>query len=120
MHPHFAKEDEFALASLGLMVALARGEVNAEMVAVLEPTDWLEAEFPQLLEENRSIVEALSKLREAAARASLDDIVAFPEALVESAQTEEAVMYPAAILVGQVVRQRLGMRAVALARKWQP
>ena len=36
-------------------------------------------------------------------------------ALVEHAQTEETVMYPAAILVGQVVRQRLGIRAAALA-----
>ena len=31
MHPHFVKEDEFALPPLGLLVALARGEVNAEM-----------------------------------------------------------------------------------------
>ena len=35
--------------------------------------------------------------------------------LVEHAQTEETAMYPAAILVGQVVRQRLGIRAAALA-----
>ena len=115
MHPHFVKENEFALPPLGLLVALARGEVNAEMAAVLELTDRLDAELPQMLEEHRSIVVALSKLRDAAARAGHDDIVAFAEALVEHAQTEEDVMYPAAILVGQVVRQRLGMRAVALA-----
>jgi hypothetical protein len=115
MHPHFVKEDQFALPPLGLLVALARGETNAEMAAVLELTDRLEAELPQMLEEHRGIVEALSKLREAAARAGHDDIVTFAEALVEHAQTEEAVMYPAAILVGQVVRQRLGLRAVALA-----
>ena len=115
MHPHFVKEDQFALPPLGLLVALARGETNAEMAAVLELTDRLEAELPQMLEEHRGIVEALSKLREAAARAGHDDIVTFAEALVEHAQTAEAVMYPAAILVGQVVRQRLGLRAVALA-----
>ena len=115
MHPHFVKEDQFALPPLGLLVALARGETNAEMAAVLELTDRLEDELPQMLEEHRGIVEALSKLREAAARAGHDDIVTFAEALVEHAQTEEAVMYPAAILVGQVVRQRLGLRAVALA-----
>ena len=33
----------------------------------------------------------------------------------QTLQSEEAVMCPAAILVGQVVRQRLGLRAVALA-----
>jgi iron-sulfur cluster repair protein YtfE (RIC family) len=115
MRPHFVKEDEFALPPLGLLESLARGEVNNEMAAVLELTDRLEAELPQMLEEHRRIVEALSKLRDAAARAGHDEIVAFAEALVEHAQTEEDVMYPAAILVGQVVRQRLGMRAVALA-----
>jgi len=37
------------------------------------------------------------------------------EALVEHARTEEEVMYPAAVLVGQVVRQRLGPRAPTAA-----
>ena len=115
MHPHFVKEDEIALPPLGLLVALSRGETNAEMAAVLKLTDRLEAELPQMLAEHRSIVDALSKLREAAERAGRDDIVGFAEALVEHAQTEEEVMYPAAILVGQVVRQRLGARAAELA-----
>ena len=39
---------------------------------------------------------------------------------VEHAQSEAAVMYPAAILVGQLVRQRLGLRTVALACEWAP
>lgn len=115
MHPHFVKEDEIALPPLGLLLALVRGEMNAEMAAVLELTDRLEVELPQMLAEHRGIVDALSKLREAAARAGSDDVVAFAEALVEHAQTEEAVMYPAAILVGQVVRQRLGALAMGLA-----
>ena len=108
MHPHFVKEDQIALPPLGLLVALARGEMNAEMAAVLELTDRLEAELPQMLAEHRGIVDALTRLREAAGRAGRDDVVAFAGALVEHAQTEEAVTYPAAILVGQVVRQRLG------------
>ncbi len=44
-----------------------------------------------------------------------DDVVAFGEALLEHAQTEDAVMYPAAILVGQVVRRRLGVLAAGRA-----
>lgn len=111
MHPHFVKEDAIALPPLGLLVALARGEINAEMAAVLELTDRLEAELPQMLAEHRAIVDALTRLREVAGRAGRDDVVAFAEVLVEHAQTEEAVMYPSAILVGQVVRQRLGAPA---------
>ena len=110
MHPHFVKEDEIALPPLGLLVALARGEKSDEMAEVLKLTDQLEAELPQMLAEHRTIVEALTKLRDAAERAGRSEIVAFAEALVEHARTEEEVMYPAAVLVGQVVRQRLGQR----------
>jgi hypothetical protein len=112
MHPHFVKEDEIALPPLGLLVALARGDISAEMAGVLELTDRLEDALPQMLAEHRIIVDALNRLRKAAERAGRDDVVAFARALGEHAKTEEAVMYPAAILVGQVVRQRLGLLAM--------
>lgn len=115
MHPHFVKEDQIALPPLGLLATLARGEWNAEMAEVLTLTDQLEVELPQMLTEHQTIVAALNTLREAAARAGRSEIVAFAEALVEHARTEEEVMYPAAVLVGQVVRQRLGQRARAAA-----
>ncbi|NDP38974.1 MAG: hypothetical protein GZ093_09560 [Rhodoferax sp.] len=111
MHPHFVKEDQFALPPLGLLAALARGEWSAEMAEVLTLTDQLEAELPQMLAEHKAIVAALNTLRDAAARTGRSDIVTFAEALTEHARTEEEVMYPAAVLVGQVVRQRLSPRA---------
>jgi hypothetical protein len=104
MHPHFVKEDQIALPPLGLLEALARGEANAEMDAVLALTDRLEAELPAMLDEHRSIVAALQRLQAAAERAGRDDIVAFARQLVQHARTEETVMYPAARLVGRHVR----------------
>jgi hypothetical protein len=115
MHPHFVKEDQVALPPLGLLQALAAGEFNAEMAEVLQLTDRLEAELPQMLAEHGAIVEALNRLREAAERAGRADVVAFASALVEHAKTEEAVMYPAAILVGKFVRQRLGTQSASPA-----
>lgn len=115
MHPHFIKEDEFALPPLGLLAALARGEWSAEMAEVLTLTDQLEAELPQMLAEHEGIVAALKTLRDAASRTGRSDVVAFAEALTEHARTEEEVMYPAAVLVGQLVRQRLGQRVPAAA-----
>lgn len=115
MHPHFVKEDRIALPPLGLLVALARGEATPEMAAVLELTDQLEAELPAMLAEHRAIVEALQKLRDAAKRAGRTEIVEFAQALMQHARTEEEVMYPAAVLVGQVVRQRLSQRVPGAA-----
>jgi len=117
MHPHFVKEDQIALPPLGLLAALARGEWNAGMAGVLELTDQLEVELPQMLAEHQAIVAALNELHQAAARTGRSEIVAFAEALVEHARTEEEVMYPAAVLVGQMVRQRLSQRASTAAAR---
>jgi hypothetical protein len=111
MHPHFVKEDSIALPPLGLLAALARGEVTPEMAQVLVLTDQLEAELPAMLAEHGAIVQALGVLSDAARRAGRSDIVEFAEALTQHARTEEEVLYPAAVLVGQVVRQRLGQHA---------
>jgi hemerythrin-like domain-containing protein len=115
MHPHFVKEDRIALPPLGLLAALARGEWSAELAEVLPLTEQLVAELPQMLAEHQTIIAALNSLREAAKRAGRTEIAAFAEALAEHARTEEEVMYPAAVLVGQVVRQRLEQRASAAA-----
>lgn len=111
MHPHFVKEDQFALPPLGLLGALARGEHPTEMAEVLVLTDRLEADLPAMLEEHKAIVAALQRLQDAAERAGRSDIVIFAQKLVEHARTEEEVMYPAAILVGRHVRLLLAQRA---------
>jgi hypothetical protein len=108
MRAHFVKEDRIALPPLGLLVALARGEATPEMSGVLALTDQLEAELPQMLAEHKAIVVALGELREAAERTGRSDIAEFARELAQHARVEEEVMYPAALLVGQVVRQRLG------------
>jgi hypothetical protein len=107
MHPHFLKEDEFALPPLGLLPRLVQGEVTAGMADVLKLTDRLEAEMPAMLAEHQAIVAALARLADAAGRAGRGDIVEFAQKLSVHAQAEEQVMYPAALLVGRFVRERL-------------
>jgi hypothetical protein len=107
MHPHFVKEDEIALPPLGLLQQLAAGRFDPGMASVLRLTDRLRAELPQMLDEHRTIVTALERLEDAARRAGRDDVIAFAQALKLHAATEEQVMYPAAILIGEFVRQQL-------------
>jgi hypothetical protein len=113
LHPHFVKEDEFALPPLGLLQPLAQGAVTSEMAGVLKLTDRLAAELPAMLAEHKTIVAALERLSEAARRAGRSDVVEFAQKLTLHAQTEELVMYPAALLVGRVVRQSLEEAATA-------
>jgi hypothetical protein len=117
LHPHFVREEEFALPPLALLAEVARGGVTAEMAEVLPMTRRLKAELPQMLAEHRQIVGALERLRAAAAAARLPAYERFAEALALHAQTEEQVLYPAAILVGELVALTPG-GAGSEARGW--
>lgn len=108
LHPHFLKEEEYALPPLGLLSALAAGTVTPDMANVLVMTDKLKADLPQMLAEHKAIVAALDKLVAAARAEKHPEYVRFAEQLKLHAQTEEQVLYPAAILVGEYVKLRLG------------
>lgn len=104
LHPHFVKEEEFALPPLALLAPLSRGEWAAEMRDVLALTEKLKAELPQMLSEHRSIVAALDKLEEAARSEDRPEYAEFAEKLKLHAQTEEEVSYPTALLIGEYVK----------------
>jgi hypothetical protein len=108
LHPHFLKEEEYALPPLGLLVALSEGRLEAGMADVLKMTDRLKPELGTMLAEHKEVVGALGKLVDAATAEHKPDIVHFAEKLMLHARTEEQVLYPAAILVGELVKSKLG------------
>ncbi len=108
LHDHFAREEEFALPPLGLLEALARGPVTPEMAGVTTLTDRLKADLPNMLSEHLQVMGALHKLIEVGRKEMRPAAVHFAEALKLHAEMEEQVFYPAAILVGDYVRSRLG------------
>jgi hypothetical protein len=107
LHPHFVKEEEFALPPLGLLPQLAQGSVTPEMRGVLPLTDRLKADLPQMLQEHKAIVGALRNLIEAARSERKPEFVRFAEKLMLHAQSEEQVTYPTAILIGEYVKLKL-------------
>lgn len=106
LHPHFLKEEEFALPPLGVLADLARGADVADADAVVAMSERLRRELPTLLAEHKAIVAALQGLTAAADAAGDGPRKALAEKLLLHARTEEEVMYPAAILVGDALRQR--------------
>jgi hypothetical protein len=107
LRPHFVREEEFALPPLALLAELARGPVTPEMAAVLPMTRKLKAELPAMLAEHRQIVLALARLRAAAKIAGRPEYERFARALVQHAETEERVLYPAVILLGEHLERTL-------------
>lgn len=73
-------------------------------------TDALRKELPRMLEEHKRIRAATEKLRLAAREEKAPAQERLAETLAVHAQTEEEVLYPAAILVGDVIRARMAKK----------
>lgn len=107
LHPHFVKEEDFALPPLGLLPLLSRGRVTPDMKDILLMTDKLKTDFELMLKEHKQILRALKKLVAAARKEMKPEYLRFANRLTLHAQAEEELYYPAAIIVGEYVRLKL-------------
>jgi hypothetical protein len=107
LHPHFVKEESYALPPLGLLPRLAEGNITPEMSQVLSMTERLKAELPHMLQEHQAIVTALKTLADVAAQEQQREYAHFAAKLMLHAQTEEEVLYPTAILIGEYLKLKL-------------
>jgi hypothetical protein len=107
MHPHFLREDEYAMPPLSLLSRLAKGPVTPDMAAVLPLVVRLKEELPLMLEEHRAIMGAVRELAVAAEDEADEQYIRFAAELMVHAQMEEEVLYPAAVLVGEYVQLKL-------------
>jgi hypothetical protein len=108
LDPHFVREEQIALPPLGLLAPLARGDDAKPMRAILPLTDSLRLELPRMLEEHKAIGAATARLAKAAAAAHTGSVARLADALALHARSEEEMFYPAAVLVGDLVRSRTG------------
>ena len=69
-------------------------------------TDALQAELPRMLDEHKAIRAAVEKLHIAARAEHAAKYERLAEQLALHAQTEEELLYPATILVGEIIRSR--------------
>ena len=107
LHPHFVREEEIALPPLGLLRPLAAGTTPDGTREAVAMSDMLRKEMPRMLEEHKRIRAAVEKLQRVAREARHGGAEAFAVKLALHAQMEEEVLYPAAILVGEVIRARM-------------
>ena len=108
LHKHFTEEEEYAMPPLGLLAPLAAGTVLLDMLPVITFTELVKERLPVLLREHKTIVAALDKLGEVARREKREDVARFADKLKVHARMEEEVLYPAAILVGEYLKLKLG------------
>jgi iron-sulfur cluster repair protein YtfE (RIC family) len=111
---HLKREEKFAFPLLGLLPHLVDGTVGEEMAGALPLTDTLRRELRVLRQEHVALVAAVEDLAEAARRTGKPEYGRLAHELIEHARVEEAILYPAALIVGEYVR--LMLRAPAVGR----
>ena len=106
LEPHFEREEQIALPPLTLLQPLATRSAVVKPARMVALADSLQAELPRMLREHKKIAAAVTQLERAALAARDDRAIAFAYRLQLHALNEEEIMYPAAILVAEVVRGR--------------
>jgi hypothetical protein len=101
LHAHFANEEAYALPPLAALPALAAGKIPPDAEEIRTVAKQLEAELPQMIREHRVIVAALKRFAETAHDEGRSDLVQLAIKVKLHAANEEAVLYPAAVLVGK-------------------
>ncbi|OPX78980.1 MAG: Hemerythrin HHE cation binding domain protein [Methanosaeta sp. PtaB.Bin039] len=105
LSPHFRKEESYALPLLGLLPDLAEGRDLPDLEAAATMARLLEQELPGMLADHAEIVGLLKGLVDGAAAEEDPDAFSFSVALKDHALFEEAVLYPAARLVGRSLKK---------------
>ena len=106
LHPHFVREEQIALPPLSLLQPLAARSFEPWMQGVLPMTDSLRDELPRMLQEHQVIGAAARRLEEVARQARNAKVEHLAQQLQLHARGEEELFYPAAVLVGDLVRAR--------------
>lgn len=102
--PHFRKEEQYAMPPLGLLPDVAAGKLPADTAGVVDMSERLKRDMPEMLREHKAIAAALQRLRQAALDERKPEATAFAEALMAHAKQEEQILYPSAILVGEYLK----------------
>ena len=108
IQPHMAREEEYVAPALALLSAAAENRLTDDMAVFLPRIALLRGELPRMRREHATMVEALRALMKAATEERQSGIARVAQRLVAHAQEEEEILYPAAILVGEALKQRFG------------
>lgn len=105
--PHFNKEEEYALPNLALLPQLSQQKISADMRDAIALSEKLRKALPEMVQQHQQIAAALQTLMEAAKAEKRPEAVAFAKKLMLHARTEEEILYPAAILIGDYLKLKL-------------
>jgi hemerythrin superfamily protein len=106
---HAEKEERLVFPLLALLPVAAHNKIDVSMAEELPRFAQLEALMPDMLAEHHMISAALEKLLEAARAQDRAEFAALAAHVLNHSKLEEAVIYPALLLLGKFLRRRFGL-----------
>jgi hypothetical protein len=107
---HFEKEEAYALPMLGALQTLANTSTEQKSLSPAQRKDLisqgerLRTELPEMLNEHKAIAASLQNMQAAARAEQKEQVAELAEEIMLHAKTEEKILYPAALLIGDYVR----------------
>jgi hypothetical protein len=102
---HLMREEKFVFRPLSLLPALARGEAPASLAGAISLTEGLRREIAQMRAEHREISAALRRLAQDAQGEGKVEYVALAESMLHHQHLEEEIIYPATLVVGELLKR---------------
>jgi hypothetical protein len=107
LETHFVRQQELVLPPLGLLLPLSRRAMSRDMATLLPLIDRLRDELPRLLDEHLKIARGFDELAGLARLARRPDLVRLSQDVGSYAVIREQIVYPAALVAGDLLRLKL-------------
>lgn len=113
---HYNKDHEYALPPLRYLQNIAGENLTAEIEKISNMTARLKRELPHMMRETEDITRALERLADVALREDKREYHGLARDFIRFMQREDQVLYPAAILIGDLITARAELEGRKLAQ----
>lgn len=107
---HFKEEEDFVLPPLGLLSSLANGILPEQSKEIILLSEKLKSESSHIHAEHQMVRIFLNDLKEFSSSENLPEIIEFENELLKHANTEEEIFFPSAIVVGEYLKLKSGLK----------
>lgn len=101
---HFKEEEDYVLPQLGVLRALANGQIPEKSEEIILLSETVKSHMNHLSAEHQLITAFIKELREASAKENLPEINAFEKEIFKHSTSEEEVFFPTSILIGEYLK----------------
>lgn len=104
MQHHFNEEEDYVLPPLGLLPILSTGKLPEQSKEVIVLTEKLKSQLSHMSAEHQLIKAFMDELILVASKENHPEIIEFEKEIHKHANTEEEILFPTAILIGEYLK----------------